>query len=59
MRLLFDQNISFRVVKKLIDLFIGNISNKIVHEILVIAKQNEGIVSHYRKEIEESLNKSK
>ncbi|MAG19988.1 hypothetical protein CL618_00980 [archaeon] len=36
---------------KLIDLFIGNISNSIVHKILEKAIDNEEIVSRYEKEL--------
>lgn len=48
--------------KKLIDLFIGNISNAITHEILIESNQNketEEIASHYQKEIETAMTLSK
>ena len=41
--------------KKLIDLFIGNISNAIVHDILEQAIQEEGLSSKYRKELTTSF----
>ena len=41
--------------KKLIDLFIGNLSNVIVHEIMEEATESEEIASHYKKEVENSL----
>ena len=47
--------------KKLIDLFIGNISNAIIHEILVgsIKGKSKEIASYYQKEIENAINLSK
>ncbi|MEK6830761.1 MAG: hypothetical protein AABX77_01930 [Nanoarchaeota archaeon] len=44
---------------KLIDLFIGNISNAIIHEILERAIDQEEIADRYRKELNNSLNKAK
>lgn len=44
---------------KLIDLFIGNISNAIVHEILEKAIDVENISKKYEKESETSINKAK
>ena len=40
---------------KLIDLFIGNISNSVVHEILEKAIDNEEISRRYEKELTTSL----
>ena len=45
--------------KKLIELFIGNISNAVVHEILEKATNDEEISSKYQKEINISFNKAK
>ena len=45
--------------KNLIDLFIGNLSNAIVHEIMEKATENKEIASHYKKEVENSLKISK
>ncbi len=44
---------------KLIILFIGNVSNAIVHEILEKAINNKEITDKYRKEIMNSLDKAK
>ena len=44
---------------KLIILFIGNVSNAIVHEILEKAINNKEITDKYRKEIVNSLDKAK
>ena len=46
---------------KLIDLFIGNISTAIAHEILIesIKDKSKEIASHYQKEIENAINISK
>lgn len=44
---------------KLIDLFVGNISNAIVHEILKKAIDKDEIVDKYKKEIINSLDKAK
>ena len=44
---------------KLIDLFIGNISNAITHEILEKSSINEDIKDHYHKEFEVSANIAK
>jgi len=41
--------------KKLIDLFIGNISNSIIHEILEKAIDDEEISNRYQKELTTSL----
>jgi hypothetical protein len=41
--------------KGLIDLFIGNLSNVIVHEIMGEATESEEIASYYKKEVENSL----
>ena len=41
---------------KLIDLFIGNMSNCIIHKILEKAIEDENIRDHYNKELLESLN---
>ncbi len=43
---------------KLIDLFIGNISNAIVHEILSKAIDDENIRNHYSKELKNSFDKA-
>ena len=47
--------------KMLIDLFIGNISNAITHEILIeaIKDKNKEIASYYQKEIENAVNISR
>ena len=45
--------------KSLIDRFIWNLSNAIIHQILDKATQNEEISLKYRKEINTSLDKSK
>ena len=44
---------------KLIILFIGNVSNAIVHEILEKAINNKEIIDKYRKEIMNSFEKAK
>ena len=44
---------------KLIDLFIGNISNSILHEILEKATDDEGISNKYNKELLNSLDIAK
>src|SRR3989344_6848494 len=36
--------------KKMLDLFIGNISSAISHEILMISTENKELASHYKKE---------
>ena len=45
--------------KKLIDLFIGNISNSIVHKILEKATDNKDLADKYNKELLNSLNIAK
>ena len=40
---------------KLIDLFIGNISNSVIHKILEITIDNEDISNRYKKELTMSL----
>ena len=45
--------------KKIIELFIGNISNAVVHDILEKAVDDEEISSKYQKEINVSFNKAK
>ena len=45
--------------KDIIDRFIGNLSNAVIHQILDKAVQNEEISLKYRKEINISLDKSK
>ena len=44
---------------KLIDLFIGNISTAITHEILIEAVKSKEIADHYQKEVENAVNISK
>lgn len=44
---------------KLISLFIGNITNAIVHEILEKAIENKEIANKYRKEITNSFDKAR
>lgn len=44
---------------KLIELFIGNISNAVVHEILAKAIDDENIRSHYNKELKVSFDIAK
>ena len=45
--------------KNLIDLFIGNMSTAVFHEILVFSAKSEEITKHYEKEIDEAINNSK
>ena len=45
--------------KKLIDLFIGNISNSIIHKILEKATDNKDLADKYNKELLNSLNIAK
>ncbi|MEK6952604.1 MAG: hypothetical protein AABX29_06325 [Nanoarchaeota archaeon] len=45
--------------KKLIELFIGNLSNVIVHQISLAATDKDEIASKYKKELETSLSISK
>ncbi|MBU2639798.1 MAG: hypothetical protein KKG75_03805 [Nanoarchaeota archaeon] len=45
--------------KKLIDLFIGHISEAVSHEILIRSTENKEIASHYKKELENLLDRSK
>ena len=45
--------------KKLIELFIGNLSNAIVHHVFLAATDKEEIASKYKKELETSLSISK
>ena len=45
--------------KKLIELFIGNLSNAIVHQVSLAATDKEEIASKYKKELETSLSISK
>ncbi len=45
--------------KKIIELFVGNISNAIVHDILEKAIDDEEISNKYQKEINISFNKAK
>ena len=45
--------------KKLIDLFIGNISNSIAHKILEKATDNKDLADKYNKELLNSLNIAK
>ena len=47
--------------KKLIELFIGNLSNAIIHEILIeaIKDKSKEIASYYQKEIENAVKISK
>jgi len=44
---------------KLIKIFIGNIVNAVVHEILAKAIENEDIRKHYSKELKTSIDKAK
>ena len=47
--------------KKLIELFIGNLSNAIIHEILIeaIKDKSKELASYYQKEIENAIEISK
>lgn len=44
---------------KLIDLFIGNISIAVIHEILIEAIKSKEIADYYQKEAENAINISK